>query len=113
MKDLPSIFLEACSGAKIKRTDVFYTSFESLGCLFLDTVTFVFKKGNVLKIMRKENRRYRPSIGIFVDNRLRDATGDQGDEEPFIFISEEDSNIESDKNHTSAPSTAVKKPRTT
>ena len=66
MKDLPSIFLEACSGANIKSTDVFYTSFESLGCLFLDTVTFVFKEGNVLKIMRKENRRYRPSIRILI-----------------------------------------------
>ena len=43
---------------------------------------------------------------------LEDATGDQGDEEPFIFISYEDSNSESDENDTSAPSTAVKKLRT-
>ncbi|EIE92003.1 hypothetical protein RO3G_16714 [Rhizopus delemar RA 99-880] len=96
-KDLPSIFLEACSGAKIKRTDVFYTSFESLGCLFLDT-----KIGAI----------GRPLVSLLT-TVLEDATGDQGDEEPFIFISDEDSSIESDKNHTSAPSTAVKKPRTT
>ncbi|EIE92570.1 hypothetical protein RO3G_17281 [Rhizopus delemar RA 99-880] len=36
---------------------------------------------------------------------LEDATGDQGDEEPFIFISDEDSNSESDGNDTSAPTT--------
>ncbi|KAG1391286.1 hypothetical protein G6F58_012748 [Rhizopus delemar] len=43
---------------------------------------------------------------------LEDATGDQGDEEPFIFISDEDSNSESDGNNTSAPTTPVKKLRT-
>ncbi|EIE78138.1 hypothetical protein RO3G_02842 [Rhizopus delemar RA 99-880] len=44
--------------------------------------------------MRKENRRYRPSIPIFVDNRLRKC------------------HCKSDENDTSAPSTAVKKLRT-
>lgn len=60
MKDLPSISLEAYSGAKIERTDVCYTSFESLGCLFLDGVTLVSKKGIMREKIRKENRRYRP-----------------------------------------------------
>ncbi|KAG1538816.1 hypothetical protein G6F49_012500 [Rhizopus delemar] len=39
---------------------------------------------------------------------FKDATGDQGDEEPFIFISDDDSNSESDESDTSAPSTPVK-----
>ncbi|KAG1566473.1 hypothetical protein G6F47_013265 [Rhizopus delemar] len=43
---------------------------------------------------------------------FKDATGDQGDEEPFIFISDDDSNSESDESDTSAPSTPVKKLRT-
>ncbi|GAB2633485.1 hypothetical protein GCM10027035_29160 [Emticicia sediminis] len=60
MKDLPSISLEAYSGAKIERTDVCYTSFESLGRLFLDDVTLISKNGNMREIIRKENRRYRP-----------------------------------------------------
>ncbi|KAG1572828.1 hypothetical protein G6F48_013398 [Rhizopus delemar] len=34
---------------------------------------------------------------------FEDATGDQGDEEPFIFISDDDSDSESDENDTSAP----------
>ncbi|EIE87956.1 hypothetical protein RO3G_12667 [Rhizopus delemar RA 99-880] len=42
---------------------------------------------------------------------LEDTTGDQGDEEPFIFISDDDSDSESDENDTSAPSTPVKKLR--
>ncbi|KAG1257440.1 hypothetical protein G6F65_015915 [Rhizopus arrhizus] len=42
---------------------------------------------------------------------FEDATGDQGDEEPFIFISDDDSDSESDENDTSAPSTPVKKLR--
>ncbi|KAG1441406.1 hypothetical protein G6F55_013264 [Rhizopus delemar] len=39
---------------------------------------------------------------------FEDATGDQGDEEPFIFISDDDSDSESDENDTSAPSTPPK-----
>ncbi|EIE78878.1 hypothetical protein G6F46_012975 [Rhizopus delemar] len=43
---------------------------------------------------------------------FEDATGDQGNEEPFIFISDENSNSESDGNDTSVTSTPVKKLRT-
>ena len=46
MKDLPSTFLQACSGAKIKHIGISYTSFESPGSLLSDGVTFISKQGN-------------------------------------------------------------------
>ena len=46
MKDLPSTFLQACSGANIKYIGISYTSFESPGNLLSDGVTFMSKKGN-------------------------------------------------------------------
>ncbi|KAG1574171.1 hypothetical protein G6F48_013314 [Rhizopus delemar] len=44
---------------------------------------------------------------------FEDATGDQGDEEPFIFISDDDSDSESDENDTSAPTSTKSASRIT
>ena len=55
MKDLPSTFLQDCSGAKIKHIDISYTSFESPGNLLLDGVTFMSQKDNERILWEEEN----------------------------------------------------------
>ncbi|MCL8607265.1 hypothetical protein NAC89_17445 [Proteus mirabilis] len=67
MKDLPSTFLQACSGAKIKHIDMSYTSFESPGNLLSDGVTFMSKKGNERILWEEENRHYMALICMVIN----------------------------------------------
>ena len=67
MKDLPSTFLQACSGAKIKHIGISYTSFESPGNLLSDGVTFMSKKGNERILWEEENRHYMALICMVIN----------------------------------------------
>jgi hypothetical protein len=67
MKDLPSISLQACSGAKIKHIGIKYTSFESSGNLLSDGVITISKKGNIRTLMKQENRRYMALICMVIN----------------------------------------------
>ena len=66
MKDLPSTFLQACSGAKIKHIGMSYTSFESPGNLFSYGVAFMSKKGNERILWEEENRHYMALICMVI-----------------------------------------------
>jgi hypothetical protein len=67
MKDLPSTFLQACSGAKIKHIKISYTSFGSPGNLLSDGVTVMSKKGNERTLLKQENRHYMALICIVIN----------------------------------------------
>jgi hypothetical protein len=66
MKDLPSIFLQAYSGAKIKHIGISYTPFESPGNLLPDGVVCMSKKGNSRTLMKQENRHYMALICMVI-----------------------------------------------